>query len=241
MKIDGDLAELMGIHIGDGCISKNKRYEEYYLGGDLIEEKEYHDNWVGPLFNNKIMLPLFGKRVNYKEHPKVGVYAFHIFDKKLVSFFEGLGISSGSKINLGIPKCILKNSFFIKRFLRGLFDTDGNLYFDRNRSAKNPINDRPTIKLGTVSKPLIDDIFRELKKMNFNPRIKKPYKGKKDKNVVHTILIYRIRDIERYLEEIGFKNPKHYSKWELYKKFGYCSPHTTLAERKLLLKNAKAL
>ena len=40
MKIDGDLAELLGIHVGDGCISENKRYSEYYLGGDLIEERE---------------------------------------------------------------------------------------------------------------------------------------------------------------------------------------------------------
>ena len=41
MKIDEDLAELIGIHIGDGCISKNNRYSEYYLGGDLKEEKKY--------------------------------------------------------------------------------------------------------------------------------------------------------------------------------------------------------
>jgi hypothetical protein len=33
MKIDGDLAEILGIHIGDGCMSKNSRYQEYYLGG----------------------------------------------------------------------------------------------------------------------------------------------------------------------------------------------------------------
>ena len=66
MKIDEELAELFGIHIGDGCISENPRYSEYYLGGDLTEEKEYHDNWVGPLFNKKIMIPLFNKNVTYK-------------------------------------------------------------------------------------------------------------------------------------------------------------------------------
>jgi len=74
MKIDEELAELIGIHIGDGCISINKRYQEYYLGGDLKEEKEYHDTWVAPLFNKKIMIPLYNKKVRYKEHPKVGIY-----------------------------------------------------------------------------------------------------------------------------------------------------------------------
>ena len=43
MKMDCDLAEIIGIHIGDGCISKNNRYCKYYLGGDLKEEREYHD------------------------------------------------------------------------------------------------------------------------------------------------------------------------------------------------------
>ena len=143
MKIDEELAELLGIHIGDGCISETKRYSEYYLGGDLIEEKEYHDNWVGPLFNKKIMNPLFGKDVTYKEHPKVGIYGFHIFNKDLVNFFKNLGIKAGSKINCGIPKSITKDKVLLKRFLRGLFDTDGSLYFNKNYSAKNPINNYP--------------------------------------------------------------------------------------------------
>ena len=73
MKIDGDMAELMGIHIGDGCISVNARYSEYYLGGDITEEVEYHDKWVSKLFNKKVMFPLYGKKVTYKFHPKVGI------------------------------------------------------------------------------------------------------------------------------------------------------------------------
>ena len=80
------------MHIGDGCISENKRYSEYYLGGDLKEEKEYHNQWVGPLFNKKVMIPLFNRSVKYKEHPKVGIYGFHIFNKKLVDFFKKIGI-----------------------------------------------------------------------------------------------------------------------------------------------------
>jgi len=235
MKIDEDLAELLGIHIGDGCISKNKRYSEYYLGGDLKEEKEYHDNWVAPLFNKKIMIPLFNKKVIYKEHPKIGVYGFYIFSKDLVKFFEKLGIKAGSKINLRIPSQILSNNKLSLRFLRGLFDTDGNIYFDKNRSAKNPKNDRPAIKLGTVSKNLINDLFFLFKKLGLNPRLKKPYQGKRDKNAVHTVLVYRKADIEYFIKNIGFKNPKHSTKWLIFKKLGYCPPKTTLKERLKIL------
>lgn len=236
MKIDNDLSELIGIHIGDGCISVNRRYQEYYLGGDLKEEKDYHDKWVSELFNKKVMLPLCNKRVRYKSYPKLGIYGFYIFDKRVVDFFRSLGIKAGSKINVSIPKKIRGDSSLSKRFLRGLFDTDGNIYFDKNRSAKIKMNNQPTIKLGTVSNKLINQVFEMLINLGFHPRFKKPYKGRKDKNEVYTILIYRRSDIKRFIEEIGFKNLKHYTKWLTYNKFGYCPPHTTLKERLRMLK-----
>jgi intein/homing endonuclease len=236
MKLDGDLAEIIGIHIGDGCISVNERYSMYYLGGDLREEREYHDKWVSPLFNKKIMLPLYGKKILYKDYPKVGIYGFYIFNKKIVSLFNKFGIKPGSKINISIPNRIKKHPKLVKRFLRGLFDTDGNIYFDKNRSAKIRKNNQPAIKLGTVSSGLANQVFELLKKLGFHPREKRPYKGKRDKNFVYTILIYRRGDIIKFIKEIGFKNPKHYTKWLVYKKFGFCPPHTTLKERRRMLK-----
>jgi len=235
MKIDEDLAELLGIHIGDGCISENKRYSEYYLGGDLVEEREYHDNWVGPLFNKKIMNPLFNKNVNYKEHPKVGVYAFHIFDKKLVNFFKDFGIVSGSKINSGIPKKILSDKKLLKRFIRGLFDTDGSIFFQKNYSINISKHIFPKIQLGSVSEKLVKDVYNSLILLGMHPMMKKPHKGKKDKNMVFRVIIYRKNDIQFYIDKIGFKNPKHSSKWQVYKKLGYCPPNTKLKERKALI------
>ncbi|MBT4136221.1 hypothetical protein HOD75_01990 [archaeon] len=238
MKIDEDIAELLGIHIGDGCISENSRYSEYYLGGDIIEEKEYHDDWVGPLFNKKIMNPLFGINVNYKEHPKVGIYGFHIFNKELVDFFKKFGIVSGSKINMGIPIEIKNDKNLLKRFLRGIFDTDGSLYFNKNYSIKNHknlINNNPIIQLSGVSKTLIQDVSDSLKELGFFPRLKKPYKGKRDKNKVYSVRVYKRKDIEEFIKIIGFKNPKHYTKWQVYKKLGYCPSYTKLKERKNLL------
>jgi len=236
MKINQELAELMGIHIGDGCISENKRYSEYYLGGDISEEKEYHDKWVSRLFNKNVMIPLYNKKVNYKEHPKVGIYGFHIFDKKIVNFFNNLGVKSGPKINVEIPKIILSSERFTKRFLRGLFDTDGNIYFDKNRAAKDPINNCPVIQLGTVSKKLSKQVFENLVKLGFHPRFKKPHKGKRDKNFVYTVLIYRRGDVRKFINEIGFKNSKHYTKWLVFQKFGCCPPKTNLALRRKVLK-----
>ncbi len=235
MKIDGDLSEILGIHIGDGCISRTKRYAEYYLGGDITEERDYHYQWVGPLFNKKIMLPLFNKKVTYKAHPKVGIYGFHIFDEKLVKFFEKLGIKSGSKINVQVPKEIMQNKLIHKRFLRGLFDTDGTIYFNRNIALKNYTHNRPVIKLGTVSELLAKDVIVMLGALGMHPRMKKPYQGKRDKNPVYSVVIYRIADIRYFMSEIGFKNFKHSTKWQLYEKFGFCPPRTKLQQRRELL------
>ncbi len=233
--MDGDLAEILGIHTGDGCISKNERYSEYYLGGDIKEEKEYHDEWVSYLFNKKVMMPLLNKKVIYKEHPKVGVYGFYIFNDKIVNFFEKKGMCIGTKIGVRVPEEIMKNKKFSLRFLRGLFDTDGNIYFDKNRSCKKPINKIPLIKVDSVSKNLVGDVFIMLKKLGLNPRLKKPYQGKRDKNKVHTVLLYRKNDVNYFIDNIGFKNPKHYTKWQVFKKLGYCLPRTTLNQRREIL------
>ncbi len=236
MKITGDLAEILGIHIGDGCISITNSYKEYYLGGDITQERDYHLNWVSELYNKNIMIPLYNKKVEYKNRPKVGIIGFHVFDGKIVNFFLNLGVESGSKINVEVPKLIMEKKSIYKRFLRGLFDTDGCIYFDKNRSSKNPINNQPTIKLSSVSSKLIEQVFSMLVRIGLHPRMRKPYKGKKDKHKLYSILIYQRGDIKYFIKSIGFKNPKHLTKWKVYKKLGFCPPKTTLRERKKILK-----
>ena len=156
--------------------------------------------------------------------------------KELVEFFNNLGIKSGSKINVQIPKIIFNDLILSKRFIRGLFDTDGTIYFDKNRSSKSPINNQPNIKLGTVSELLANQVFELLKKFQLNPRMRKPHRGKKDKNIVYSVLIYRRKDIGFFIKQIGFKNSKHSTKWLIYKKFGFCPPYTSLERRKEMLK-----
>ena len=120
--------------------------------------------------------------------------------------------------------------------IRGLFDTDGSLYFEKNRSAKKPENKVPNIKIGTTSKGLSRQLIKILSKLGYHPRCKNPFRGKRDKNQVYSVLIYRKGDIKKWIKEIGFRNPKHYTKWLVFKKLGYCPPYTTIAERKEILK-----
>jgi len=130
----------------------------------------------------------------------------------------------------------------LKKFLRGLFDTDGCIYFDKNYSAKNPINNVPIILLGSVSKNLIEDVYNSLIRLGLHPVYQKPYKGKRDKNIFYRVRIYRREDIKFFINKIGFKNPKHYTKWQVFNKLGVCPSFTNLKQRKnILLSNSKDL
>ncbi len=234
-KISEELAELIGIHIGDGCLSNNGRYKEVALAGDLLEEKSYYDDYVVPLFNKIIAKNILNKEVKAKAYPSTGVYGFFIFNGALFDHYESLGITVGSKIRTKIPEIFLSKKL-IKHVIRGIFDTDGNLYFDKNRTAKNPINKVPIIKLSSTSNILIEQVFNELVKLGYHPRKKKPYKGKRDKNQNHILLIYRKKDVKRYIEEdIGFNNLKHQVKWDFFKKYGYYVPRMTTKDRQKLL------
>lgn len=181
------------------------------------------------------MIPLFNKEVTYKEHHKVGVYGFYIFNKEIVKLFNELGIKSGSKLNVRIPQSIMDDKNLSKRFLRGLFDTDGTIYFNKNYSVKNPIHNRPKIKLDSVSKGLIDDVTKLLNNLGIESRPRKIFQGRKNKNPAYGVIIDKVNPIKHFLEVIGFKNPKHYTKWELFKKQGFCPPYTSLEQRKEIL------
>jgi len=230
-----ELCELMGIIIGDGCISVNNRYSEIAIAGDINEEQEYYDTHIIPLFNSCLGIPIMGKEFKGKAYPSVGTYGIYVFNKPIVDFLLSLGLKSGSKINVQIPKWILRDKAYTRAFLRGLFDTDGSVYFQKNYSAKKSKHIAHRISLGSTSKPLVEQVKQVLETLGFHPMTKKPYRGRRDKNTVYGLVIHRKADFQRWLTEIGFSSPKHQTKIEVWKKLGYKQTKTTLQERRNIL------
>jgi len=234
--------ELMGIHVGDGCISVNNRYAEYALLGDMREEKEYHETHVIPLFNEIITIPLLNKKVVGKSYPSNGVFGFHIFEPKIVEYFTKLGFKAGPKTNIELPKIITAaKKEHQKAFLRGLFDTDGTVYFEKNYSKNTIKHERPKIKIATTSETLKNQIKQMCKNLGITAMEKRPYKGKRDKNEMHSLVIYRKSDVEKWFRDVGFNNTKHRTKIELWKKLGHCPPKTTIEQRKTMLREIDAM
>jgi len=87
-----------------------------------------------------------------------------------------------------------------------------------------------------------DAQYKALKDLGLSPRLKNPHKGKKDKNYIYDLEIYRKDDIKFFINKIGFKNSKHITKIQVFEKLGYCPPHTKIEQRKnILSKSSKDL
>ena len=148
MLSEPDFAEVCGIHAGDGYLRNDGKRREIDVSGSF-EEKEFYDQKVIPLFSKVFNLQLTGRYF-----PARGTYGFVIRDRNAVEMLHNAGFPYGKKTtSVEIPGFILdsKNPEVNKRFLRGLFDTDGSFTVNRNGSVYNYY---PRIIIATCSKKL---------------------------------------------------------------------------------------
>lgn len=236
-----DMAEFLGWHIGDGCISITNKYSEYTLTGDITEEYPFYSKIVLPTFN-RLFNAYLKKPVEIKKYKSVGVCGIYLFDKKFVSFLQTkFNLKSGKKINVQIPE-ILKTKDQKICFLRGLFDTDGSIYFcksyvkTKNESLRTIFHYKPKIKLATISKRLVTQIYNLLSELGFSPMLHTPSKQRVNENIMYRVVLDPKADTRRWIEEISFRNLKHLTKVQIWKKFGFVPSFTTLKERIKILK-----
>lgn len=151
---DGDLAELIGVALGDGHVCIYPRTEELRIisnsnnpgfiqrYADIIEKVFHKKAYIVP-----------SKQSN---STKVGIYEKHISKR--------IGIPSGArgKLNIKVPQWILKNNDFIVRYLRGLYEAEGCL------SIHEPTH---TYKFTFTNRneSMLDNVFFLMKKIGFHP------------------------------------------------------------------------
>ena len=237
VKRNKNTAELVGLSFGDGGLTyrKNTNRLRFQLRGHLIEDKEHYDEYIIPVFNKEIMIPIFDRAVGIVFNKNKGFYGLAVESTKIEKELNYLGISSGVKKKLPIPDWIKDSKTYTKGFLRGFFDTDGSVSCQRNYSIKdNQFHTQIRIYLACCSKNLMEQIYNSLLSLNFKCIFVESKRQKwKDYYVVK--LSGGIQ-VKRWFEIIGSKNPKQVTKYQIWKKFGFCSPYTTLKQRKETLK-----
>lgn len=233
--MEEELAEIFGNAFGDGSFVKLSRGKiRFQLRGHIKEDREHYRTFIIPTFNKIIAKPLMGRNVGIVRYPKRNCYGIATESQIIANFLKSLRLPVGVKRKMQIPDWIKNSKENSKAFIRGLVDTDGSVYFNTNN--KKPINKVPVISIVSTSKNLTIAVYKTLQKLGFHPYLIKPYiKKKQNERTMYKIVIKRKNDIKKWRKEIGFHNRKHSSKLEIYDKYGFCPPGTSIKDRILVL------
>lgn len=191
-----DLAEEVGLHLGDGSMNFYSEKGLYQLRGHMIDD---HDHYFGRI--SYLYKTLFDIDVNIKNYPKTGVLGFQIWNDELVNFKAGLGLPLGKKEQFRIPQFVDSKELFFA-MMRGYFDTDGSLCF--YKKGKKYL---PRIDIKSTSYDFLHECHTRL--IDFG--IKNSFYGCKRKNknwnTIYSIVL-RGRNVRTWFEFIGSNNPK---------------------------------
>jgi DNA-binding transcriptional regulator WhiA len=231
-----NLYELIGLIIGDGSILFNypdKRGFLHYrleLTGDVNQDKEYYKKISKQIFKLSKQEPKIITR-NIKCHGKFNGYGLklYIYNKKFVEYLvNNLGLDYGNKTyTVKIPKKFTKWRYS-KHIIRGIFESDGCLYFSKSTTRIYPYY--PRVEIKTMSKNLAYQIYNILKKRDYNVQMLSP------KNKCYKVYLSGTKMLNKWIKEIGFSNEYTISRYQLWKKLGYHIPNITFEQRKKLLK-----
>lgn len=232
-KLTCNLAEDVGIHIGDGTmgIYSNPHGIDYYykVCGHPKDDREWYDDFIVPL-----KAKLFNLNVEPKDFSD-GTYSVQFRSKAVVLFYNTvIGIPLGKKSKtIDIPQ-LIKDSNIKHQIacLRGTFDTDFSLTF--KKKGKN-LHKYPVIHAAFASEILVDSIKDILEKMNFK-NVSTCKVRRFDKRTMNVYEKYHIfisgKDmLNKWFNEIESHNSKHIIKYRIWKKFEFLPPRLTQIER----------
>lgn len=209
------LAEIIGIHIGDGSLhltGKNRKSPQFQYSCH-IEEKNYCERFVIPLLKKLFNIKKIRRRRYGNE------YRIIFYSLALTNFYSTIfGIPVGKKSRIiDVPKIITNsnNVKIITACLRGIVDTDFFLYFVK-RQKNNSLY--PVLRGTFASKKLVKTLKMLFERFGINccrysenrydKRTKKTYPK-------HIVQISGKKNLEKFIDKIGFHNEKHINKLSL--------------------------
>jgi len=193
-KKSKNLAEFVGIMIGDGGITKN----QITISQNSETDREYSQFIINLLKN------LFNVQPSIYKDKKSLAVRIAISRTELVKYCKSIGLKIGNKIRqkVDIPRWIKNNQKFMIACIRGLIDTDGCIFEHRYK-----VNDKwynyKKLCFTSYSKPLRQSVFNILKNNGLNPR----FAANRD------VRLDSIKDIQKYFQLISSHNPKHLKRY----------------------------
>ncbi len=207
-KLNKELAEFYGILLGDGCMSKfysqNRDKEIIRIDGHGTDDREYYNHLqslIKKITKRKIS-------IGYRNNKNAIFMTFS--NKKLSNFLNSeLNFPFGKKKGMIISNKFLKENL-IDHVLKGLFDTDGSIYFTKNNHKKEG-RTYPIVEISSHNDNLIKQLLEILENKGFNP-VLSHYKD--------SIKLHGKKEVTKWMDEIGSNNPYKKSKYLIWQKYG---------------------
>ncbi len=188
-KKSRDLAEFIGIMIGDGGIT------DYQISVTLNSEVDV--DYIK--YVKELIKKLFAVEAGVYKKRNANAVNIVVSRKHLVDHLIDLGLPKGNKLakEVIIPSWVTCSSAYRRACLRGLFDTDGTVYI---HSYKSKNKNYSYVKIGFSSAS--DVLRRQVAELLYKDGIKITLSGT-------NLAIESQKSIEIFNKKIGFSNKKH--------------------------------
>ena len=209
-SVSEDLAELVGIHIGDGHLGGRKHRDEFLfqISGHSVKDKEYYENFVIPLI--KVLFNIEPTRRFKKSERTLEI---HVYSKGVFNFLtRAFDLPIGKKKGIRIPGVFFTSESLLKSCLRGIIDTDFFFSLDKKHvylgawfSEKSLVNDleKAFSQLGIKAKVYYDRGYLDVRTGKYYNR--------------HRIFISTRKDLDSWYHLIGSRHPSIISRYGSWK------------------------
>lgn len=192
--ITPELAELVGIIIGDGHIGWYPKLHHFRVTISCNSQTDL-------VFIEKYVKPLIKKLFNINPEiyfqPNEKNVKCRFYSKSVAEKLINLGIPFKDKTHkVKIPEKIKSDKNLLKCCIRGIFDTDGSFF--------NKYGNYAQIGIRSYSKLLQKDLNWALRSFSFHPSLDKKQ---------NYLFIHRQKEIINFFTLIGSSNPKHIVKF----------------------------
>jgi len=208
--ISEDLAELVGIHIGDGHLGSRTHRKEFLfqISGHSVKDKEYCEGFVIPLIKKLFNIEP-GRRFKKTER----TLEIHVYSKGVFNFLTTtFDLPIGKKKGIRIPRMFFASDGLLKACLRGIIDTDFFFSLDKKHvflgawfGEKSLVKDleKAFSQLGIKAKVYYDRGYLDARTGKYYNR--------------HRIYLSTQRNLSSWYDLIGSHHPLMISRYQCWK------------------------
>lgn len=180
-KYSGELAELIGITLGDGNIYKFRRCQRLTIScnSSYADYTKHVSDLVGIVFK---------KEPSVLKRSKANCSDVRLY---MQDIDKALGLPAGNKIknSVEIPEWIFDKKPYLIKCLKGLFETDGHYGLSRKFYVEY-------MQFCNESGSLRFSVFRALKFLGYSPQLGNNY-----------VRLARKEEVRRFIREMEFERP----------------------------------